>query len=136
MIKIILQKYQRQTFTNSKKRNWPFYELCILIYFLIDQQIACYFVHYSICLYHPPLFYATQTIDPFLTSRISANHEKGWDFRQSENPYNSKCFSSVESLLFQESFQNLKGSYFLQYVDIHFLCFMIQFNYDLRKENR
>ena len=36
-------------------------------YFIIDQQIAPHFVHYSVCL----LFYGTQIINPFPSSRIS-----------------------------------------------------------------
>ena len=49
-------------------------------YFLIDQQIARHFVHYSECLYHPLIYYATQIINPFLTLRILANHDKGLGF--------------------------------------------------------
>ena len=48
------------------------------IYFIIDQQIARHFVQYSECLSHPLPFYATQIINPFPNSRISANHEKGY----------------------------------------------------------
>ena len=44
---------------------------------MIDQQKARNFVHYSECLSNPLPFYATQIINPFLTSRISANHNKG-----------------------------------------------------------
>ena len=46
------------------------------IHFLIDQQIARHFVHYSECLSHPLLFYATQMINRLLNIRISANHDK------------------------------------------------------------
>ena len=46
-------------------------------YFIIDQQIAWHFVHYSECLFHPLPFFATLTTNHFPTSRISANHDKG-----------------------------------------------------------
>ena len=46
-------------------------------YFIIDQQIVRNFVHFSECSYHLLPFYTTQMINPFLTSRISANHDKG-----------------------------------------------------------
>ena len=47
-------------------------------YFIIDQQIEC---HYGKCLYNPPsLKYASQIVNPFLTSRISAYHDKGLGF--------------------------------------------------------
>ena len=50
--------------------------------------------------YPTPLpFYATQIIDPFLNSIISANHEKGEEFEPMGNPYTPYCFSRVESLL-------------------------------------
>ena len=46
-------------------------------YIIIDQQIACrHFVDYSEWLYQPLPYYATQIINPFLTLRISANHDK------------------------------------------------------------
>ena len=44
-------------------------------YFIIDQQIECYFVQYSECL-SSPTYYATRIINPFLKSRISGNHDK------------------------------------------------------------
>ena len=44
---------------------------------MIDQQIVWHFVQYSECLYHHLLFYATQIIKPFFTSRISVNYDKG-----------------------------------------------------------
>ena len=50
-------------------------------YFIIDQQIARHFVHYIEYPYDPLPFYATQIINPVLTSRISTNHDK------SGNPY-------------------------------------------------
>ena len=49
-------------------------------YIIIDQQIARHFVHYSESLHHPLPFYATQIIYPFLTLRLSANHDKGLEF--------------------------------------------------------
>ena len=45
------------------------------IYFIVDQQIARHFVHYSERLSNPLSFYATQIIKPFHNSRISANHD-------------------------------------------------------------
>ena len=47
-------------------------------YFIIHQQIVWHFEHYSECLSNPLPFYATQLINHFLNSRVSAN--KGWDF--------------------------------------------------------
>ena len=60
---------------------------------MIDHQIARHFVHYSECLYH------SSQINHFLTSRISANHDKGLRFAQLGNPYTRYCSDSVESLL-------------------------------------
>ena len=48
---------------------------------LIDQQISRHFVHYSVCLYHLLPFYATQIINPLLTSMISANNNKVLGFQ-------------------------------------------------------
>ena len=45
-------------------------------------------------------FFAILKINPFLNSRISANHDKNMVFSQSWNPYTLWCSSSVESLLF------------------------------------
>ena len=49
-------------------------------YFIIDQQIAEHFVHYSKYLSKPLPFYATEMINPFFNSRISANHNKELGF--------------------------------------------------------
>ena len=49
-------------------------------YFIINQQIARHFVQYSECLYHPLPFYVTPIINSFLTSGITANHDKGLGF--------------------------------------------------------
>ena len=50
-------------------------------FLILDQQIARYFVHYSKCLYHPPsLLCNSNNNNPFLTSRIGANHDKGIGF--------------------------------------------------------
>ena len=49
-------------------------------YFIIDQQIARHFVHYSECLSNLTSFYTIQLINPFLISRITANHDKGLGF--------------------------------------------------------
>ena len=46
-------------------------------HFIIDQQIAWHFVHYSECLYHLPSLLSTQITTPFLTSRFSTRHYKG-----------------------------------------------------------
>ena len=67
-------------------------------YFIIDKHIAWHFVHYSECLYPSP-FHATQIVNIFLASRISANLKKGWNFSQSGNPYTPYCSSSVEPFL-------------------------------------
>ena len=62
---------------------WDFHRICmnplnfIKKIFQIDQQIAQHFVHFSECLSN---FYATQMINPFLNSRILANHDKGLEF--------------------------------------------------------
>ena len=45
-------------------------------YLMIDQQIARHFVHFSKCLYTLLPFCATQLINPFLTAKIIANHNK------------------------------------------------------------
>ena len=50
------------------------------LYFIIDQQIVRHFVQYCECLSNLLLYYATQIINPFLNSRISANPEKGQGF--------------------------------------------------------
>ena len=42
------------------------FELQFKRYFIIDQQIARHFVHYSECLSNPLPFYATQIITLFL----------------------------------------------------------------------
>ena len=47
-------------------------------YFIKDQQISRHFVQFSECLYRSLPFLAIQTIN--LTSRISANHDKGFGF--------------------------------------------------------
>ena len=53
----------------------------IIRYFIIDQQIAWHFVHFSECLSNLLPFYATQIINSFLNSRISADHDKGLEFK-------------------------------------------------------
>ena len=45
-----------------------------------DQQLARHFVNLNECLFHLP-FYGTQIINPFLTSRISGNDDKGLGFK-------------------------------------------------------
>ena len=63
------------------KQQWYFkYLYFYKRYFMIDQQIARHFVHYSEYIYHPLPFYTTKIINPFLNSRISANHDKGLGF--------------------------------------------------------
>ena len=49
-------------------------------YFMIDQQIAPFYALQWMSL-TTLTFYATQIISPFLTSRISANHNKGLGFK-------------------------------------------------------
>ena len=45
---------------------------------MVDQQIARHFKQYGECLSNHLPFYATQKINPFLSSRSSANHDK-WE---------------------------------------------------------
>ena len=45
-------------------------------YFIIDQQTALHFIHYSECLSTPLSFYTNHIITPFLNSRISANDDE------------------------------------------------------------
>ena len=45
-------------------------------YFIIDQQKSGILCN-SECLSNPLPFYANQITNPFLNSRISANHDKG-----------------------------------------------------------
>ena len=49
-------------------------------YFIINQQIAQHFVHYSECLCHPFPSMKLKIVNPFLTSRIPANHDKVLEF--------------------------------------------------------
>ena len=50
-------------------------------YFLIDQQLARHFVHYSEWSLTQPLpFYATQIITLFLLHESQQITKKGWDF--------------------------------------------------------
>ena len=60
--------------------NPNFYMDCAKRYFMIDKQIAPHFVHYGEYSYYHLSFYATQMINPFLTSRIWANPDKGLGF--------------------------------------------------------
>ena len=46
-------------------------------YFMIEKQIARYFVLYSICLSNHPSLYATEMMNPMLDSIILTNHKKG-----------------------------------------------------------
>ena len=46
-------------------------------YFIIDQQIAGHFVHYSECLFHPPSLLCHSNNQPFSYFKVSANHDKG-----------------------------------------------------------
>ena len=50
--------------------------------------------------FKPPLpFYLTKNINPFLNSRIPANHDKGERFNPIVNSYTIYCSSSVNYLL-------------------------------------
>ena len=49
-------------------------------YLIVDHKVARHFLHYSECLSNPLSFYATQMINPFPNSRISANHDKVFGF--------------------------------------------------------
>ena len=46
-------------------------------YSIIDQQLARHFVQCSECPLNPLSLYATQIINPFLNSGLSAKHAKG-----------------------------------------------------------
>ena len=48
---------------------------------MIEKQLLHLIMKYTHCLSHPLPFYATQRINPFLNSRISANHDKMEDFQ-------------------------------------------------------
>ena len=61
-------------------------------YFTIDQQIVRHFVQYNESLSNPP----------------SLPCNKNRDFRQLRNPYTPYCSSSVESLLLESKFIDLK----------------------------
>ena len=51
--------------------------------FTIEKQFLSQIMKYSIkCLSYPLPFYATQIINPFLSSRFSDNHDKVGDFQQ------------------------------------------------------
>ena len=47
----------------------------------IEYQQTCKDMKYGKCLSYPLPFNATQIINPFLDSMISANHEKGEEFQ-------------------------------------------------------
>ena len=65
--------------TKSYKYYWKisFSQIHIKIYFKIDQQIAQHVGQYSECLYHPLPLLCNSNNQPFSTSSISANHDKG-----------------------------------------------------------
>ena len=57
------------------------YKCLVKRYFIIDQQIAQNFMHFSELFTTSLPFYASQIISHFLTLRISANHDKGLGFQ-------------------------------------------------------
>ena len=59
---------------------------------IIEKHLPHWIIKYIKCLSYPLPFYTTQKINPFLNSRISANHEK------CHNTFKGDCFSNVESL--------------------------------------
>ena len=74
---------------------------------ITDQQIARQFVHYSECLYHLHSFYVNQIINPFHSSKISANHDKGLVFQPIGKSLYSLIFLQVR-IKFLFSFLSLK----------------------------
>ena len=48
--------------------------------YIIDQQTVRHFVQYSECLPNPLPVYGTKIVNPFINSRITANHDKGEGF--------------------------------------------------------
>ena len=70
---------------------WWIANLCLVIadhmskiYFIIDQQIARHFVHYSECLDNPPSLLSNS--NSFLLQGSQPITIKGWDFSQSGIP--------------------------------------------------
>ena len=72
LTKIILEKKGKEQIYSLEY----FLKIFCKRYFIVEQQLSRYFEHYSECLYHPLPFYATQITNHFLSSRISANHDK------------------------------------------------------------
>ena len=68
--------------------------------FMLEKQIARYFVQYSEFLSTLLSFYATQMIYPFPNSMISTI-KKCRNFMQCWNHFTTNCFSSVESILYE-----------------------------------
>ena len=57
-------------------------------YFMIDQQIAQHYLHYSKCLYHPPSLVCDSNDKPIsYFQETQPIIKKGWNFSQSWNPY-------------------------------------------------
>ena len=54
--------------------HWP--PLHLLRDFIIEKQLQHCIMEYTKCLSSIPFYNATQIINPFLNSRISANHDK------------------------------------------------------------
>ena len=68
-------------------------------FYIRGTNSAVFCVIHQICINPPLPFYATQIINPFVNSIVSANHEKEKDFQPMEKLYAPYCFFSVESLL-------------------------------------
>ena len=65
---------------------------------MIEKQIARHFVQYTKYLSYPLSIYATKIINPFLNSRIVANHDKEEGFQPMVKSFYPLLLSSVESL--------------------------------------
>ena len=88
-------------------------------YFIIDQQIALHFENYSERLLHPLPFDATQITNPFLTSRISANHHKELGFEPIVKSLYPLMFLQFRiSFSLQESIFTSEGHLWLQYKQV------------------
>ena len=83
-------------------------------YFIIDQHIARYFVHYIDSLQSTPMIF------PFLTSRISANHESGLEFQL--------ILEFLYSLMFLYSRISFLSAYSNINPDLKFILKMIKLN--------
>ena len=61
--------------------------------------MPCQIRKYTKCFSYPLSFYATQIVNPFINTRISANHDKVDELSANGVILVGDCFSSLESLL-------------------------------------